>query len=117
MKTINATKKITVTINRRNLRGLINRESFNSSGMFVPYQFIAMDFSEERDNTATFYHSVQPSSNSWINWSGEKIWESTEERNKKPKVLEDSEQGVKYAVKRLTVLFPDVEFKLVGFDN
>lgn len=123
MKTTTETlKKVKVRINRRNLTGLINRETFNTSGMFVPYQFIAMDFEVEKNNTARFYKSTQPSSNSWTNYPGLKIWSSNSARNRKEDVLQECEIGVKQAIDEYISMEQqygrevNIEFEFVDFD-
>lgn len=116
-----ASKKIKVRINRRNLTGLVNRETFNTSGMFVPYQFIAMDFEVDKDNTARFYKSTLASENSWTNYPGVKIWHSNSDRNRKEDVLRECEIGVKRAIDEYISLEElegrnvDIEFEFVGF--
>lgn len=122
MKTVTQTsKKIKVRINRRNLTGLINRETFNTSGMFVPYQFIAMDFEIDKNNTARFYKSTQPTSNSWTNYPGVIIWSSNSDRNKKEDVLQKCEIGVKRAIDEYIAMEEqcgrevNIVFEFVGF--
>jgi len=110
-------KKVTVKINKRNLTGLINKTSFKySGGMFIPYAFIALDFETEKNNTAKFYESVQVSSNSWINYPGEKIWDNNQDDWRKADVLERCEEGLMdYVLPELKHKYPNINFELIGF--
>ena len=79
------------------LRTLIRNTSFNSSGNFVPYQFIAVAI--DKNGKPYFYANTQPSSNSWTNYPGQKIWHNDNEpRWKKDDVLREAEYNLSDAL-------------------
>jgi len=89
------TKKVTVRINKRNITGLVRKESFKfSGGMFIPYSFIAINFNAEKDNTATFYMSTIVSSNSWTNYPGHKVWNNDNGDWTKAQVIDQIERNI-----------------------
>jgi len=61
----------TIKIKKSQIRTCVKNAQISKSknGMFIPYEFIAFDMESKR-----FYYSVQPSSNSWTNYPGVKVW-------------------------------------------
>jgi hypothetical protein len=108
---------ITVTIDKKKIDSLVKKESFNSSGSFVPYMFIGMYFAMDRDTTAVFYANTQPSENSWTNFPGEKMWENHgNARNKKSDIIAEIESNIKEWIKfRLTPDYFHINFELINF--
>jgi hypothetical protein len=82
-----------ITVEFKKLKTLIKKEKFNTSGMFVPYQFIALKWNEKGESE--FYHSIIASQNSWTNYPGIKIWTSNESKNPKREMLEYFENYLK----------------------
>lgn len=110
------TKKIIVKINKRNLTGLINRTNFKNGGMFISYQFIAIDFDTTKNNTAKFYENRQVNENSWINYPGHKIWNNKNcSKYKKSDVLKEIEEMFDYYISEISMLYPNIKFELINF--
>ena len=61
----------TIKIKKSQIRTCVKNAQITKSqkGMFIPYEFIGFDV-----ETKKFYSSAQPSSNSWTNYPGVKIW-------------------------------------------
>lgn len=77
----------TLELKESAVRTFVKKNSFSTKGMFTPYQFIAV--AKDENGKAYLYHSIQPSSNSWTNYPGRKIWDNKNESvNKKKDVLE-----------------------------
>lgn len=89
-----------VRINIRNLSGLIRKTSFNNSGMFISYQFIAVAIGS--NGKPYFYQSRQASSNSWTNYPGAKIWNNKNQAVcRKQNVLSDAKENLERALEEL----------------
>ena len=95
------------------MNAVVKNNSLNTGGMFVPYQFIAMDFKTDKSNTATFYHSVQASSNSRTNYPGSKVWTSNSAKNPKSAVLDWIEGNMKNVIDELEQYYPEIKFEVV----
>lgn len=115
-------EKFKIKVNRRNLTGLVRKTKFDNGGMFISYQFIAIEFELLKNSTAKFYESTQVSQNSWTNYPGIKIWNNANlsKWNKKD-VIESCEN---YIVERLehdlnAMYFEDdnieITIQLIGF--
>ena len=111
-------KNIVVKINKRNLNSLVRKNNFNNGGMFISYQFIAIDFKEDKSNTAKFYTSTQVSQNSWHNYPGIKIWDNKNEaKYKKAYVIAECEDYLlNDLLNELEYEFPNITFQFVNFD-
>ena len=107
---------VTVRINKRNLNALVRKESFKfSGGMFIPYAFIAIDIDIEKNNTATWYQSVQVSSNSWTNYPGYKVWNNDNDDWTKVQVIDQIERNIEDVLNDISNYYPNINFELVGF--
>jgi hypothetical protein len=107
---------ITVKINKRNLTGLIRKKNFDNGGMFISYQFIALDFETDKNNTATFYENTQVSQNSWTNYPGEKVWDNMDSAKwLKSNIIAACEERMDYVISKLENRFPEINFELIGF--
>jgi len=61
----------TIKIKKSQIRTCVKNAQISKEqkGMFIPYEFIGFDFEDRK-----FYSSAQPSSNSWTNYAGVKVW-------------------------------------------
>ena len=111
-------KTITVSINKRNLNAIVRNHNFHvSGGMFNPYQFVGMQFDTDKNNIAKFYESTIVNSNSWTNYPGIKIWHNDHRNWTKAQVLAQIESEIKMHLDWASQNYPDVEFKLIGFQH
>lgn len=110
-------KTIKVKINKRNLNSLVRKTCFSYGGMFISYGFITIDCRTDKDNTATFYAAKIPTSNSWSNYPGRKIWSNKNcAKYKKSEVLEECVSFLKEQfLIEVAPDFPEVKFVFVGF--
>lgn len=111
-------KNVTVKINKRNLNAIVRNNNFKvSGGMFNPYQFLAIDFEVDKNNTAKFYESTQVSQNSWINYPGVKIWNNSQNDWTKAEVIKEIEENLCEIKRELEYYSPNINFEFIGFEN
>ena len=110
-------KTVTLKINKRNLNAIIRKTNFKvSGGMFNPYQFIAINFDTEKDNTATFYESTIVSSNSWTNYPGTKIWNNGQSDWTKAEVFARIEDTIEEILNdEIAFQYPNIKLEFINF--
>jgi len=105
--------KETIKIKKSQIRTCVKNAQISKrqNGMFIPYEFIGFSLIDQK-----FYSSVQPSSNSWTNYPGVKVWNNNGQATEGTK-SELVDYIFNYVLTEMELEHPDLDYDFEFTDN